>query len=548
MDYHAPDAKESAIGAPSLDILFPPPIPRTLLPPGLASESSPARALLRVLRHNHEHHHAYIDSKWFHNHAAHHMLAIYALGCSAQRIERAYQAHNNLTPAYESPAPITDANFVEHLGKERFYAAYVAYFSRYLMDYSPLEVFQHFIFSPAYNIRSDLRHGSTGKKTKRPALLSRLFSGLLHPFIYTSYGIEFGIPGQLAEGLAQAAVQRSEQAVFLPCPTFSELGLEPDPYSYGPDTSLALAKRVNNSPLFIPRKLPLKHPTFSFHRRIECDTVFAVRPPERYVHQYSATIKIVGPAVKALVKEWEERWLLDTQSDADVEARLVGMVEEVIWGNVIWFGVGGWALRGDTGRAIDADFYVMHLVTSSIFLLVVVLPGGDSEPPRQLLPLKQRRLLLRTYLAVCASIYISRGRARTALPIAEFYDATHAHIAHCHLPPPPLGVGCSYDDSRGGSYDELSGPWRSIISTAIAHPDEHLPKMIRALATFAARWGKRTTSARFPPAPGQLRGSERLDGTLFLRVAALVVNRFVPAADEQALKEAGWDNQSGDLP
>lgn len=141
MDYRARDAKESTIGTQSLDILYPLPPAGTLFPPGLASEGGSARALLRALRHNHEHHHAYINPKWFHkyasspltsntlrllvpyfitSHAAHHMLAIYPLGCSARCVERAYKAHDNLTPAYESPEPITDANLVEHLGKERF--------------------------------------------------------------------------------------------------------------------------------------------------------------------------------------------------------------------------------------------------------------------------------------------------------------------------------------------------------------------------------------------------------------------------------------------
>jgi hypothetical protein len=85
----------------------------------------------------------------------------------------------------------------------RFYAAYVAYFSRYLVDHTPLETFQRFVLSAAYNVPRNQRHDSstTGKSAKRPAMLSRLFSGLLHPFIHAAYGIEFGIPGQLAEGM-----------------------------------------------------------------------------------------------------------------------------------------------------------------------------------------------------------------------------------------------------------------------------------------------------------------------------------------------------------
>ncbi|KAI0300669.1 hypothetical protein B0F90DRAFT_1668214 [Multifurca ochricompacta] len=522
----------------SLDKLYPLPskgVPLVLLPPAVtpvnptSSDTAAARVLQRVLRHNREHHHAYIKNKWFHNHAAHHMVAIFALGASSQLIERAYGAYDNLTPAYESPESITDSNFVEHLGKERFYAAYVAYFSRYVMDHSPLEAFQHFFFSPAYNVRQPCNPcGATGqKKAKDPAMLSRLFSGLLHPFIHAAYGIEFGLPGQLAEGLAQAAVQRSEQNIFLPAHVFTELTNELEPKSgLVPDRD-------------------------SHGRAYSGRCVFAVTPPKKYVHQYSATLKGVGPAVKALVREWEEDWLQGALCDADVEMRLVGMVEEVIWGNVIWFGVGGWTLRDENaGKAIDADFYVMHLVTSSIFLLTLILPSASTPSPTLLL-LRQRLVLLRTYLAVSVSVYISRGRAQTPLPIEEFYVATQAHVVRVNR---AGGVGISIP---ARDEHELAKTWESILSTAITHSDDHLPKMIRALAAFAARWGKRRASPGYYFA-GHLPHSGRLDGTLFVRVAALVIDRFVrtttttSAVMSWALGEGegegGWDNISGDLP
>src|SRR3954454_9995464 len=37
--------------------------------------------------------------------------------------------------------------------------------------------------------------------------------GFLHPLIHLGYGIEFGQPAQVAEGLAQIAVHKSEVAV-----------------------------------------------------------------------------------------------------------------------------------------------------------------------------------------------------------------------------------------------------------------------------------------------------------------------------------------------
>lgn len=44
------------------------------------------------------------------------MLAIYGLGASPEIIEDAYKTHDYLKPAYDSPEPITEKNFIEHLG------------------------------------------------------------------------------------------------------------------------------------------------------------------------------------------------------------------------------------------------------------------------------------------------------------------------------------------------------------------------------------------------------------------------------------------------
>ncbi len=47
------------------------------------------------------------------------MLAIYGLGASPDIIADAYKRLNYLLPAFDSPEPITDKNFTEHLGDHR---------------------------------------------------------------------------------------------------------------------------------------------------------------------------------------------------------------------------------------------------------------------------------------------------------------------------------------------------------------------------------------------------------------------------------------------
>jgi hypothetical protein len=111
---------------------------------------------------------------------------------------------------------------------------------------------------------------------------------------------------------------------------------------------------------------PEKRPTFAFHRRIRDDPAFAPELPSSPLLHYAAVVKSAGGAIHDLVREWTEVWLegVGVRGGADAEALLRGMVEEVIWGNVTWYGIGGWASRGVDGRGFNADFFVYVLLCS----------------------------------------------------------------------------------------------------------------------------------------------------------------------------------------
>jgi hypothetical protein len=83
----------------------------------------------------------------------------------------------------------------------RYCDAYLTFFIGYPQDHSPSEALERFIFSPAYNFRSDLAdHGRDSKEKVQPEMLNRLLAGVVHPFVHLAYGLEFGILGQVAEG------------------------------------------------------------------------------------------------------------------------------------------------------------------------------------------------------------------------------------------------------------------------------------------------------------------------------------------------------------
>ncbi|KAI9459257.1 hypothetical protein BJY52DRAFT_1267314 [Lactarius psammicola] len=347
-------------------------------------------------------------------------------------------------------------------------------------------------------------------------MLNRLLAGLVHPFIHLAYGFEFGIPGQIAEGLANTAVHPAVQTELVP-PSFFSKPPEPGILS-GLTSKLSL---LRTAPVHGE-----KRPTFAFLRRIRDHPKFSpealhseLEKPRQ--HRYRAVVPKAADSVVALVEEWANEWLVDARTDVDIERRLEGMVEEVTWGNVIWFAVRGWQARGDSGRTFNADFFLAHLVTSAVFLLTLVLPSDHSPYPP--VPLSSRVTLLKAYLATSATYYISRGNG--PIPIEEFYSATSDRLtAPPAAPVPP--------DAKIKPLSAPGGPWERIIVNAVAHPEEHLPKAVRSLAVLATRWGGRPTGY-FAGGEDGLEGREALDGTLFVRAASLALDRL------------GWAHESG---
>jgi hypothetical protein len=504
-----------------LDKLYPVPLSTGITPfPGPTSAS--AQAVLSVLKHNYQTHHNFFNNIGWHNHATHHALCIYNLGASPEIIEDAYRtAHDYLLPTIKNPGPITEENFAEHLADERYYAAYLAFFSEYLRDHTPNEALERFLFSSSYNFNPDLAAATAqdlrnaGQDSKiHPQMLNRLMSVYIHPFIHIGYGFEFGIPGQVAEGLAITAVHRADQPELVPPSFFSER-----------NESGILSGLTSR--LSLPSVYVEKRPTFAFLRRIRDHPKLsqdALRSQLEVEMQlrHRAVVPKAGDTIAALVEEWANEWLADARTDADIEKRLEGMVEEVAWGNAIWFSVRGWQTRGDRGRAFNADFVVAHLVTSSIFLLTLVLRSDNSPYPP--LSLASRLKLLKTYLSACAGFYIGRGNG--SLPIEEFYTATNDRLtAPPAVPGPP--------DAKRQPLSAPGGPWGRIIDNAIAYPEEHVPKTIRSLAVFAARWGSRPAGYFAGGGEDGLEGREALDGTLFVRAACLTLDRL------------GWAHESG---
>jgi hypothetical protein len=155
-------------------------------------------------------------------------------------------------------------------------------------------------------------------------------------------------------------------------------------------------------------------------------------------------------------------------------------------------------------------------------LLAFVLPSEHAPYPP--VPLASRLTLLKAYLATSAAWYIARGNA--ALPIKDFYSSTSDRLTAPPATPAPPPASRKPLGAPGG-------PWERIIVNAVAHPDEHVCKAVRSFATFATCWGGRPTGYYAGGGEAGLEGREALDGTLFVRVASLTLDRL------------GWAHESG---
>ncbi|KAG1869215.1 hypothetical protein C8R48DRAFT_597975 [Suillus tomentosus] len=465
--------------------------------PGIDAEST--KVLLKVLEDNHSRWHIFFNYKGFHNHAAHHLLAIWAMGASAKIIFSAYETHCVYQrPAFDSPSRITRHNFNEHLGDERFYSAYLEFFVLELGKKGFARTFEEFVFAPSANYLAEPPPEGNG----HPEMLSRFIGGLLHPLIHTGYGAEFGLLGMSAEGLAMAAVHPAKMHALLPPSDFSS------PLKSGTMHALSILALVAKDERFE-------------HIKMMDD-----------LDMLTMTVSSYDEALRAYAQMWE--------FDVANKEGVAKAVEELAWFNSIIYGVGG--IAKDT---FSADFFLMHLVTSTLFFPSLV--TSLYQNPRA------QALLLRSFFAVSLARYLSRGRP--TLDIAKFYRDTSRLLPSSGLDVIPGPQPSPFEDTlpdKNSPEARTPNSWLSIIQTTLVHPNEHLCKVERALAHFASLYGLRgqgwfTTRKQASVATDNSKledverdmGLGKLDGTLFLRVAMLTADTLGWMREGQ--REEGWD-------
>lgn len=158
-----------------------------------------------LLQENHEKHHIFYSSEGFHNHVAHHMLTIYALGAKPEQFEQHYKrTATNKRPMPELHEDVVKemadpTKFMKYLGQQDHYNDYLTFFAREIEAKGWEKVIAEYCFA---------------RDERAEDMLGRLFMGFLHPLIHLGFGVEFGQPAIIAEALAQAAVHGNWMTVY----------------------------------------------------------------------------------------------------------------------------------------------------------------------------------------------------------------------------------------------------------------------------------------------------------------------------------------------
>ncbi|KAG6828243.1 hypothetical protein H0H92_008677 [Tricholoma furcatifolium] len=410
-----------------------------------------------------------------------------------------------LLPRLTSPGKITTENFHEHLGDDD---AYLEYFTEVVKNLGVSEAVEEHIFSPKANFIPGK------KKGEQPEMLGRFMDGIIHSLIHVGYGLEFNVPGLVAEGLAWTAVHVASSPAVIP----SSLWTTPVD---NPTLVTSLMSRFSGLKLG-PGTDNVSDPSqenihaLTILARILKDSRFDAIPSEElWYNVYSNIDTRHGDAVADHVRAWS----FNHNSPKEIERK----IEELVYANSLIYAVAGWS----KDEEFNADFFHVHIVTSALFLgsIVEVLKPSSQE------------IFLRSYFAVCLTWWIGRGRP--GFDISAFYANTSTNPGPVPPFPAPREDALPSPDSPKASNPNA---WFQLLQDALVVPDDHFPKIFRSLAHFSELYGARRAGLD-DFATTELPGAEIIDGTLFLRAAVLTNSKLRIDRNVDVTDSKYWDRK-----
>ncbi|KAJ7446125.1 hypothetical protein FB451DRAFT_1376001 [Mycena latifolia] len=456
-------------------------IPKKPLKPGVVNlpGGTPASATLvaDLVYEDFKAHHCFWNDQDFTNHLSHHILSLHDLGAPAECIQMMYDNEAaKQRPLHHNRAPASANRITQENWLGSLGHAGANMYPDYLAFFS-VEISTHGVSGALERYVFSPEANGNGS-----LMLARFVaSSLEHPMIQAGFGIEFGLDFMVAQGLAQAAVTAPEGVGVMDMPS----GV-PEIQDGPPTTLLELLREVYDSPKLAP---PPYEKTITRARFEEWMT----SNPER----------------DAAICEIYAKWTFDLHP-LDPDEYFAAKIEECMWQATLLLGA-----TSKAGRKPRMDFILMHFLTGALLLRAVI--DAVQKP-------LYKAQLLQTYARAFAQAIVLRGRPRIDPTLAMGYPAR------------PLLPG---DAAAGGG----GSPWLPLLNNAALHPEAHVIKSMRTLFYCAQQYGRTPAGSvvgAVDAAGNETHsGAEKLDGTLFIRVAGALTEALGWVAHGE--KEGSWD-------
>ena len=242
----------------------------------------PSPLVIELLEKNNKEHDIYFGKNHFHNHFPHALLSQFGLGAPESRLKQEWEIENYLSPLGEKQSTeITDENWKEYIGVDKFYPNYLDYFKG--------------------KIAKDGVQTTVVRYALDETLLPSVVSGAVHPLIHVGFGLEFSSEIVVAEGLAEACVH---SPAFAPV-VDSEMYSKP---STGTKSLLDIADEIYHDKVFdnvvVFNDFPKVNPLLK--SKAACDTIkdYVMKwsfdeTPEGFAKAYSELFELVTHFVAA---------------------------------------------------------------------------------------------------------------------------------------------------------------------------------------------------------------------------------------------------------
>ncbi|KAJ0107607.1 Oxidoreductase AflY [Diaporthe amygdali] len=276
-----------------------------------------------LLVENHKRWHMYFRDVAGHNHIPHAILSALAMGGTPQDLRRAYDDGENI----QRPMPVLDHQTVKELSNPTGFRAHMQ-----VLDQYPnfLVFFEQEIAAKGYE--AVINDYCLSRTPLADLMLAQLYEGLYHPIIHLGFGVEFNLPGLVAEGLAQTA---SHDPMYI-------------------DVFFQRAEAVARSGNVAPR------PLVELYHEVRANEAIrtAARLPDG---PWKVRDGVLGRSLDEIVAVAAQFRVPEASQEA-VERATAEMISCAAW---------TCAAAHKPGRERKIDFFLMHNVTSSLFLTVL---------------------------------------------------------------------------------------------------------------------------------------------------------------------------------